>query len=173
MSLPISRRAYADMYGPTTGDRVRLGDTDLLIEVERDYCVYGEECKFGGGKVLRDGMGQAAGIGPADALDLVITNALVVNCTGIFKADIGIKHVRIVGIGKAGNSHIMPGVMPSMVVGVTTEVICGEGQLLTADGINCHIHFTSPRQIPEALALGVTTMIGVGTGRHAADVARC
>lgn len=104
---------------------------------------------------------------------MVITNALVVNCTGIFKADIGIKHVRIVGIGKAGNSHIMPGVMSSMVVGVTTEVICGEGQLLTADGINCHIHFTSPRQIPEALALGVTTMIGVGTGRHAADVARC
>ena len=164
MSLPISRRAYADMYGPTTGDRVRLGDTGLLIEVERDYCVYGEECKFGGGKVLRDGMGQAAGIGPADALDLVITNALVVDYTGIFKADIGIKGGRIVGIGKAGNPHIMPGVSPGMVVGVTTEVIAGEGQLLTAGGIDCHIHFISPQQIPEALASGVTTMIGGGTG---------
>ena len=164
MSLPISRRAYADMYGPTTGDRVRLGDTDLLIEVERDYCVYGEECKFGGGKVLRDGMGQAAGIGPADALDLVITNALVVDYTGIFKADIGIKGGRIVGIGKAGNPHLMPGVTPGMVVGVTTEVIAGEGQLLTAGGIDCHIHFISPQQIPEALASGVTTMIGGGTG---------
>jgi urease subunit alpha len=164
MSLPISRRAYADMYGPTTGDRVRLGDTGLLIEVERDYCVYGEECKFGGGKVLRDGMGQAAGIGQADALDLVITNALVVDYTGIFKADIGIKGGRIVGIGKAGNPHIMPGVTPGMVVGVTTEVIAGEGQLLTAGGIDCHIHFISPQQIPEALASGVTTMIGGGTG---------
>ena len=164
MSHPISRRAYADMYGPTTGDRVRLGDTGLLIEVERDYCVYGEECKFGGGKVLRDGMGQAAGIGPADALELVITNALVVDYTGIFKADIGIKGGRIVGIGKAGNPHIMPGVTPGMVVGVTTEVIAGEGQLLTAGGIDCHIHFISPQQIPEALASGVTTMIGGGTG---------
>ncbi|WP_310393306.1 urease subunit alpha [Hymenobacter sp.] len=164
MSLPISRRAYTDMYGPTTGDRVRLGDTGLLIAVERDYCVYGEECKFGGGKVLRDGMGQAAGIGPADALDLVITNALVVDYTGIFKADIGIKGGRIVGIGKAGNPHIMPGVTPGMVVGVTTEVIAGEGQLLTAGGIDCHIHFISPQQIPEALASGVTTMIGGGTG---------
>ena len=164
MSLPISRRAYADMYGPTTGDRVRLGDTDLLIQVEKDYCVYGEECKFGGGKVLRDGMGQAAGIGPADALDLVITNALVVDYTGIYKADIGIKGGRIVGIGKAGNPHLMPGVTPGMVVGVTTEVIAGEGQLLTAGGIDCHIHFISPQQIPEALASGVTTMIGGGTG---------
>ncbi|WP_035565665.1 urease subunit alpha [Hymenobacter sp. IS2118] len=164
MSLPISRRAYADMYGPTTGDRVRLGDTDLLIQVEKDYCVYGEECKFGGGKVLRDGMGQAAGIGPADALDLVITNALVLDYTGIYKADIGIKGGRIVGIGKAGNPHIMPGVSPGMVVGVTTEVIAGEGQLLTAGGIDCHIHFISPQQIPEALASGVTTMIGGGTG---------
>jgi urease subunit alpha len=164
MSLPISRRAYADMYGPTTGDRVRLGDTDLLIQVEKDYCVYGEECKFGGGKVLRDGMGQAAGIGPNDALDLVITNALVVDYTGIYKADIGIKGGRIVGIGKAGNPHLMPGVTPGMVVGVTTEVIAGEGQLLTAGGIDCHIHFISPQQIPEALASGVTTMIGGGTG---------
>ncbi len=143
---------------------MRLGDTDLLIQVEKDYCVYGEECKFGGGKVLRDGMGQAAGIGPADALDLVITNALVLDYTGIYKADIGIKGGRIVGIGKAGNPHLMPGVTPGMVVGVTTEVIAGEGQLLTAGGIDCHIHFISPQQIPEALASGVTTMIGGGTG---------
>ncbi|WP_375417355.1 urease subunit alpha [uncultured Hymenobacter sp.] len=164
MSLPLSRRAYADMYGPTVGDRIRLGDTDLLIQVERDYCVYGEECKFGGGKVLRDGMGQAAGIGPAAALDLVITNALVVDYTGIYKADIGIKAGRIVGIGKAGNPHIMPGVTAGMVVGVTTEVVAGEGQILTAGAIDCHIHFISPQQIPEALASGVTTMIGGGTG---------
>ncbi|SNR42407.1 MULTISPECIES: urease subunit alpha [Hymenobacter] len=164
MSLPIDRRAYADMYGPTTGDTVRLGDTDLLIMVEKDYSTYGEECKFGGGKVLRDGMGQAAGIGQADALDLVITNALVLDYTGIFKADIGIKNGRIVGIGKAGNPHIMPGVTAGMVVGVTTEVVAGEGQILTAGGIDCHIHFISPQQIPEALASGVTTMIGGGTG---------
>ena len=116
--------------------------------------MYGEECKFGGGKVLRDGMGQAAGIGQADALDLVITNVLVVDYTGIYKADIGIKGGRIVGIGKAGNPHLMPGVTAGMVVGVTTEVIAGEGQLLTAGGIDCHIHFISPQQIPEALASG-------------------
>jgi urease subunit alpha len=171
MSLPINRQAYADMYGPTTGDKVRLGDTDLLIEVEQDYTVYGEECKFGGGKVLRDGMGQAAGIAQADALDLLITNALVVDYTGIYKADIGIKNGRIVGIGKAGNPHIMPGVTPGMVVGVTTEVIAGEGQILTAGAIDCHIHFISPQQIPEALASGITTMVGGGTGPAAGTTA--
>ncbi|UOQ53122.1 urease subunit alpha [Hymenobacter cellulosivorans] len=171
MSLPISRRAYADMYGPTTGDKVRLGDTDLLIQVERDYTVYGEECKFGGGKVLRDGMGQAAGISQDEALDLVITNALVLDYTGIYKADIGIKNGRISGIGKAGNPHIMPGVTPGMTVGVTTEVIAGEGQILTAGGIDCHIHFISPQQIPEALASGLTTMIGGGTGPAAGTTA--
>ncbi|UOQ64635.1 urease subunit alpha [Hymenobacter volaticus] len=171
MSLPINRRAYADMYGPTTGDKVRLGDTDLLIEVEHDYTVYGEECKFGGGKVLRDGMGQAAGIAQADALDLLISNALVVDYTGIYKADIGIKNGRIVGIGKAGNPHIMPGVTPGMVVGVTTEVIAGEGQILTAGAIDCHIHFISPQQIPEALASGITTMVGGGTGPAAGTTA--
>ncbi|WP_022824644.1 urease subunit alpha [Hymenobacter norwichensis] len=171
MSLPINRQAYADMYGPTTGDKVRLGDTDLLIEVEQDYTVYGEECKFGGGKVLRDGMGQAAGIAQADALDLLITNALVVDYTGIYKADIGIKHGRIAGIGKAGNPHIMPGVTPGMVVGVTTEVIAGEGQILTAGAIDCHIHFISPQQIPEALASGITTMVGGGTGPAAGTTA--
>ena len=132
MSLPLSRRAYAEMYGPTTGDRVRLGDTDLLIEVERDYCQYGEECKFGGGKVLRDGMGQAAGIPQAGALDLLITNALVLDYTGIYKADVGVRHGRIAGIGKAGNPHIMAGVTTGMTVGVTTEVVAGEGLILTA-----------------------------------------
>jgi urease subunit alpha len=162
--LKIDRRAYADMYGPTTADRVRLGNTNLWIEVEKDYCVYGEEVKFGGGKVLRDGMGQAAGIAQAEALDLLITNALVVDSTGIYKADIGIKNGRIVGIGKAGNPHLMPGVTPGMTVGVTTEVVAGEGQILTAGGIDCHIHFICPQQIPEALASGVTTMIGGGTG---------
>jgi len=171
MSLPINRQAYADMYGPTTGDKVRLGDTDLLIEVEQDYTVYGEECKFGGGKVLRDGMGQAAGIPQAEALDLLITNTLVVDYTGIYKADIGIKNGRIVGIGKAGNPHIMPGVTPGMVVGVTTEVIAGEGQILTAGAIDCHIHFISPQQIPEALASGITTMVGGGTGPAAGTTA--
>ncbi|MCB2407289.1 urease subunit alpha [Hymenobacter lucidus] len=171
MSLPISRRAYADMYGPTTGDKIRLGDTDLLIQVEQDYTVYGEECKFGGGKVLRDGMGQAAGVSQDEALDLVITNALVLDYTGIYKADIGIKNGRISGIGKAGNPHIMPGVTPGMTVGVTTEVIAGEGQILTAGGIDCHIHFISPQQIPEALASGLTTMIGGGTGPAAGTTA--
>lgn len=164
MALSLDRRAYADIYGPTTGDRVRLGDTNLIIEVEKDFCTYGEECKFGGGKVLRDGMGQAAGIPQAEALDLLITNALVLDYTGIFKADIGIKNGRIVGIGKAGNPHIMPNVTPGMVVGVTTEVIAGEGQILTAGGIDCHIHFICPQQIEEALASGVTTMLGGGTG---------
>jgi urease subunit alpha len=171
MSLPISRRAYADMYGPTTGDKVRLGDTDLLIQVEQDYTVYGEECKFGGGKVLRDGMGQAAGVSQDEALDLVIINALVLDYTGVYKADIGIKNGRISGIGKAGNPHIMPGVTPGMSVGVTTEVIAGEGQILTAGGIDCHIHFISPQQIPEALASGLTTMIGGGTGPAAGTTA--
>ncbi|WP_162053189.1 urease subunit alpha [Pontibacter pamirensis] len=164
MSFQIDRRAYADMYGPTVGDKVRLGDTSLLVEVEKDYSVYGEECKFGGGKVLRDGMGQAAGIAQADALDLMITNALVIDYTGIYKADIGIKDGRISGIGKGGNPHIMPGITPGMVVGVTTEVVAGENQILTAGAIDCHIHFICPQQINEALASGVTTMVGGGTG---------
>ncbi|WP_210486514.1 urease subunit alpha [Rufibacter aurantiacus] len=171
MSLPLDRRAYAEMYGPTVGDRVRLGDTDLVIQVEKDYAVYGEECKFGGGKVLRDGMGQAAGIGQAEALDLIITNALVLDYTGIYKADIGVKNGRISGIGKGGNPHIMPGVTPGMVVGVTTEVVAGEGLILTAGGIDCHIHFISPQQINEALASGVTTMVGGGTGPAAGTTA--
>jgi len=162
--MRIDRRAYADMYGPTTGDRVRLGDTDLFIEVEKDFTVYGEECKFGGGKVLRDGMGQASGASQQEALDLVITNALVLDYTGIFKADIGVKNGRIIAIGKAGNPDIMPGVDPRMIVGVTTEVIAAEGSILTAGALDAHVHFICPQQIEEATASGVTTMLGGGTG---------
>ncbi len=162
--MNIDRRGYADMYGPTTGDRVRLGDTDLVIEVEKDDTVYGEECKFGGGKVLRDGMGQKSGASQEEALDLVITNALVLDYTGIFKADIGIKAGRIVGIGKAGNPDIMPGVDKNMVVGVTTEVVAGEKQILTAGALDAHVHFICPQQIEEAITSGITTMLGGGTG---------
>jgi urease subunit alpha len=164
MSHSIDRRRYAALFGPTTGDRVRLGDTDLVAEVERDHTIYGDECKFGGGKVLRDGMGQASGASEDEALDCVITNALVVDWTGIYKADIGIKAGRIAGIGKAGNPDVMAGVSAHMVVGVTTEAIAGEGLIATAGGIDSHIHFISPQQIATALASGVTTFIGGGTG---------
>jgi urease subunit alpha len=157
----ISRRAYADMFGPTTGDRVRLGDTELVIEVERDHTVYGDEVKFGGGKVIRDGMGQSQREA-AECVDVVITNALVLDYSGIVKADIGIKNGRIVGIGKAGNPDTQPSV--TIVVGPGTEVIACEGQILTAGGIDAHIHFICPQQIEEALASGITTMIGGGTG---------
>ncbi|MGE3313405.1 MAG: urease subunit alpha [Limisphaerales bacterium] len=164
MAHRMQRRHYADMFGPTTGDRVRLGDTSLILQVERDATVYGDECKFGGGKTLRDGMGQATGVPPDRALDCVITNALVVDCTGIFKADIGIKAGRIAGIGKAGNPDVMAGVSAGMIVGVTTEVIAGEGLILTAGGLDSHIHFICPQQAFEAIAAGLTTMIGGGTG---------
>ncbi|HVY37681.1 MAG TPA: urease subunit alpha, partial [Polyangia bacterium] len=157
----IDRAAYAEMYGPTTGDRVRLGDTDLWIEVERDHTVYGEEVKFGGGKVIRDGMGQSQR-GAAEAADLVITNAVVVDTTGIVKADVGIRSGRIVGLGKAGNPDVQPGV--DIVIGPGTEIIAGEGCLLTAGAIDTHIHFISPQQVEHALMSGVTTMIGGGTG---------
>jgi urease subunit alpha len=160
----IDRRHYADMYGPTTGDRVRLGDTGLVAEVEHDFAFYGDECKFGGGKVLRDRQGQRAGVYDRDALDCVITNALVVDAHGIFKADVGIKSGRIAGIGKAGNPDVMRGVTPGMIVGVTTEAIAGEGLILTAGGIDSHIHFICPQQAHEALASGVTTFVGGGTG---------
>ena len=161
---PIDRTAYASIYGPTTGDRVQLGDTHLVIQVERDHTVYGDECKFGGGKVLRDGMGQATGVAQDRALDLVITNALVIDYAGIYKADIGIKNGRIAGIGKAGNPDIMAGVDPKLIAGVTTEVIAGEGHLLTAGALDVHIHFICPQQIDEAIASGITTMLGGGTG---------
>ncbi len=160
----MSRRHYAEMFGPTTGDRVRLGDTALWVEVERDHTVYGDECKFGGGKTIREGQGQAAGVGQDAALDCVITNALVIDHTGIFKADIGIKGGHIVGLGKAGNPDVMAGVNENMVVGVTTEVIAGEGMIVTAGGLDTHIHFICPQQAHEAIAAGLTTMIGGGTG---------
>ena len=164
MASKISRSAYADIYGPTTGDKVRLGDTSLILKVEKDFAVYGDECKFGGGKTIREGMGQAAGVGDAGALDCVITNALVVDYTGIYKADIGIKGGLISAIGKAGNPDVMAGVSPNMVVGVTTEVIAGEGLILTAGGIDSHIHYICPQQAYEAIAAGLTTMVGGGTG---------
>ncbi len=158
----IDRRAYADMYGPTIGDRVRLGDTELWIEVERDHALYGEEVKFGGGKVIRDGMGQSQRTQAEGAVDTVITNALIVDHWGIVKADIGIKDGRIAGIGKAGNPDIQPGV--NIVIGPGTEAIAGEGLIATAGGIDSHIHFICPQQVEEALMSGVTTMLGGGTG---------
>lgn len=157
----ISRAAYANMFGPTTGDRLRLADTDLILEVEADYTVYGDEVKFGGGKVIRDGMGQSQ-LGNEQAVDLVITNALIIDYWGIVKADVGIKHGRIHKIGKAGNPDVQPGV--DIIVGPGTEVIAGEGQILTAGGIDAHIHYICPQQVEEALCSGVTTMIGGGTG---------
>jgi urease subunit alpha len=157
----VERRAYAEMYGPTTGDRVRLGDTELLIEVERDHTIYGEEVKFGGGKVIRDGMGQSQR--PAGMVaDTVITNALIVDHWGIVKADIGIKAGRISGIGKAGNPDVQPGV--DIVIGAGTEIIAGEGFIITPGGIDSHIHFICPQQVDDAMMSGITTMIGGGTG---------
>lgn len=165
MSCKISGEKYSMMFGPTTGDKVRLADTNLIIEVEKDYTVYGDEVKFGGGKTIRDGMGQSVKTTSADGnLDLVLTNALIVDNTGIIKADIGIKGGKIAGIGKAGNSDIMDGVTPGMTIGASTEVIAAEGMLVTAGGIDTHIHFICPQQIDCALYSGVTTMIGGGTG---------
>ncbi len=162
MANKITRQAYAEMFGPTTGDRLRLADTGLIVEVEKDYTIYGEEVKFGGGKVIRDGMGQGQRIS-AETVDTVITNALIVDAvTGIVKADIGLKDGRIAAIGKAGNPDIQPGV--TIVVGPGTEVIAGESMIVTAGGIDSHIHFICPQQIDEALYSGVTTMIGGGTG---------
>ncbi|MCP5308259.1 MAG: urease subunit alpha [Zoogloeaceae bacterium] len=161
MVAKISRQAYAEMFGPTVGDRLRLADTELWIEVEKDFTLYGEEVKFGGGKVIRDGMGQSQRLA-AEVADTVITNALIVDHWGIVKADIGIKHGRIAGIGKAGNPDIQPGVQ--IVIGPGTEVIAGEGMIVTAGGIDSHIHFICPQQIEEALMSGVTTMLGGGTG---------
>jgi urease subunit alpha len=159
--MKISRHAYAEMFGPTTGDRVRLADSDLFIEIEHDFTIYGEEVKFGGGKVIRDGMGQSQRASK-DAVDTVITNAVIVDHSGILKADIGIKNGRISAIGKAGNPDIQPGV--TIVIGPGTEVIAGEGKIVTAGGIDTHIHFICPQQIDDALASGVTTLIGGGTG---------
>ena len=162
MANKISRGAYASMYGPTTGDKVRLADTELFIEVEADRTIYGEEVKFGGGKVIRDGMGQSQTTRAQGAVDTVITNALIVDHWGIVKADIGLKDGKIAGIGKAGNPDVQPGV--DIIIGPGTEAIAGEGKIVTAGGIDTHIHFISPQQIEEALMSGVTTMMGGGTG---------
>jgi urease subunit alpha len=167
MSLKIPRRTYADLYGPTTGDRIRLADTELIIEIEKDFTHYGDEITFGGGKVIRDGMGQSSGATRAErhgALDLVITNAVILDHWGIVKADIGVKDGRIVKIGKAGNPDTMDGVDPELVVGAATEVIAGENLIVTAGGVDSHIHFISPQQVYEALSNGVTSMVGGGTG---------
>ena len=161
MTLSIGRRAYAEMYGPTTGDRMRLADTNLVIEIEHDATIYGEEVTFGGGKVIRDGMGQSQRV-HAEVVDTVITNAVIIDHWGIVKADIGIKNGRIAAIGKAGNPDIQPGV--TIIIGPGTEVIAGEGKIVTAGGIDTHIHFICPQQIDEALSSGVTTLIGGGTG---------
>jgi urease subunit alpha len=162
MPAKISRAAYADMYGPTTGDKVRLADTDLVIEVEKDLTTYGEEVKFGGGKVIRDGMGQSQVTRAEGAVDTVITNALIVDVTGIFKADIGLKDGRITGIGKAGNPDTQTGV--DIIIGPGTEAIAGEGKILTTGGFDSHIHFIAPQQIEDALHSGITTQLGGGTG---------
>jgi urease subunit alpha len=163
--MNIDRRTYADLYGPTKGDRVRLADTELIIEIEKDFCVYGDEITFGGGKVIRDGMGQSSRATRSEGiLDLVITNALLIDHWGIVKGDIGIRDGRIVKVGKAGNPDTMDGVDRELVVGASTEVIAGENLIVTAGGIDSHIHFISPQQIYEALSNGITTMLGGGTG---------
>src|SRR3954466_1732969 len=162
MPFRFARSAYADMFGPTVGDRIRLADTDLIIEVERDLTVHGEEVKFGGGKVIRDGMGQSQATQAEGAADTVITNALIVDHWGIIKADVAIRNGRIARIGKAGNPDIQPGV--DIVIGPGTEIIAGEGKILTSGGVDAHIHFICPQQVEEAIASGITTMIGGGTG---------
>src|SRR6201988_1135343 len=162
MPYKISRKAYAGMFGPTVGDKVRLADTELFIEVEKDFATYGEEVKFGGGKVIRDGMGQSQVARADGAVDTVITNALIVDHWGIVKADIGLKDGRIAAIGKAGNPDTQPGV--TIVIGPGTEVIAGEGKILTAGGFDTHIHYICPQQVEEALMSGVTSMLGGGTG---------
>ncbi|KAG0623747.1 hypothetical protein M758_3G198500 [Ceratodon purpureus] len=164
LTCKVAKEHYAHIFGPTTGDKVQLGDTDLYAEVEKDFTTFGDECKFGGGKVLRDGMGQASGYSENETLDTVITNALVIDWSGIYKADIGIKGSIIVGIGKAGNPDVMDGVTEGMIVGVNTEAIAGEGMILTAGGVDTHIHFICPQLADEAIAAGVTTLIGGGTG---------
>src|SRR5690606_19562298 len=161
MPARISRSAYARMFGATVGDKVRLADTELFIEVEKDFTIYGEEVKFGGGKVIRDGMGQSQASRAEGAADTVITNALIVDANGIYKADIGLRDGRIAAIGKAGNPDTQPGV--TIVIGPGTEIVAGEGRILTAGGFDAHIHFICPQQIEEALMSGITTMLGGGT----------
>ncbi|OGX68694.1 MAG: urease subunit beta, partial [Paenibacillus sp. RIFOXYA1_FULL_44_5] len=163
--IQMERQDYAGMFGPTTGDKVRLADTELWAEIEQDYTVYGDECKFGGGKVLRDGMGQSAKASRDEGVaDVIITNAMIIDHSGIVKADIGIKDGRIINIGKAGNPDMMDGVHADLIIGASTEVIAGENMIVTAGGIDSHIHFICPQQISTALSSGITTMLGGGTG---------
>jgi len=163
--MKVDRRSYADHYGPTTGDRIRLADTELLVRVERDLTVYGEEAIFGGGKVIRDAMGQSATVTRAQgAPDLVITSVVIIDSGGIYKADVGIRNGRIAAIGKAGNPDIMDGVTDGLEIGASTEILSGEGKILTAGGIDSHVHFISPNQVPDAFHAGLTTLIGGGTG---------
>src|SRR6266478_3083316 len=169
MPHTMSRAAYAQMFGPTVGDKVRLADTEIVIEVEKDYTTYGEEVKFGGGKVIRDGMGQSQRARSEGAVDTVITNALILDHWGIVKADIAIKDGRIAAIGKAGNPDVQPNV--DIIIGPGTEVIAGEGNIVTAGGIDTHVHFICPQQIEEALFSGLTTMMGGGTGPAAGTTA--
>src|ERR1700733_4907089 len=162
MPTRLPREVYAEMFGPTVGDRIRLADTNLFIEVERDHTIYGEEVKFGGGKVIRDGMGQSQATNAEGAVDTVITNAVILDHWGVVKADIGLKSGRIAAIGKAGNPDIQPGI--DIIIGPGTEIIAGEGRIVTAGGIDTHIHFICPQQIEDALYSGITTMLGGGTG---------
>src|SRR5215468_7399279 len=172
MPYAMSRAAYAQMFGPTVGDKVRIADTDLLIEVEKDFTIYGEEVKFGGGKVIRDGMGQSQRTRREGAVDTVVTNALILDHWGVVKADIAIKDGLIAAIGKAGNPDVQPDV--EIVIGPGTEIIAGEGKIVTAGGIDTHIHFICPQQIDEALYSGVTTMMGGGTGpAHGTTATTC
>ena len=170
MSFKMSRKQYAGMYGPTTGDSIRLADTDLMIEIEKDFTTYGEEVVFGGGKVIRDGMGQHPLATREDGVpDVVITNAVILDYTGIYKADIAIRDGKIAGIGKAGNPLVMDNV--DIIIGTSTEIIAGEGMIVTAGGIDTHVHFINPAQIETALASGLTTLIGGGTGPAAGSKA--
>src|SRR5262250_843878 len=169
MSKKMNRAAYAQMFGPTVGDKIRLADTDILIEVEKDYTVYGEEVKFGGGKVIRDCMGQSQRSRAEGAVDTVITNALILDHWGVVKADIAIKDGRIAEIGKAGNPDVQPDV--NIIIGPGTEVIAGEGKIVTAGGIDVHVHYICPQQMEEALYSGLTTMMGGGTGPAAGTTA--
>lgn len=160
----MDRQLYCDMFGPTMGDLLRLGMTDLWIKVEKDFTTYGDECTFGGGKTLREGMGQATDVPDVECLDLVIINAIIIDWTGIVKADIGIKNGKIVGIGKAGNPSIMEGVNTNLIVGAGTDVIAGENSIITAGGFDSHVHFVCPQQVNESISSGITTMLGGGTG---------
>src|SRR5690606_34057790 len=164
MGYQIKRSDYATLFGPTTGDKVQLGDTCLIAEVEKDYTVYGDECVFGAGKVIRDGMGQATGIDSTRSLDCVITNALIIDYTGIVKADVGIKNGKIAGIGKAGNPDVMPGADPDLSIAVDTAVIAGQGLSLTAGGVDTHLRYSCATQPYTAAASGIPALVGAGTG---------